>query len=227
MSELEIPLRGGLIALVPGVLMSAFDEVFLREVYAQALSPPLRSVPVAVDVGAHVGLFATWAARQARDARVFSFEAHPVNFKLLTENISQNRLDRVTAYHQAVSGSGGTARLYEHEEGYGGNSLYKEHVKQEREKYLDVPSTTLDDIVRDHGIQKIDLLKLDCEGAEYEILYKASPDTLRKVRRIGLEYHRVPGQSVAGLQDYLAKQGFRCRLAGAEPVLYAWREERA
>ena len=43
--ELEIRLRGGLVARVPGVLMSAFDEVFLREVYGRALSPPLGPAP--------------------------------------------------------------------------------------------------------------------------------------------------------------------------------------
>jgi hypothetical protein len=54
---------------------------------------------------------------------------------------------------------------------------------------LEVPSTSLDAIFAEREIEQCDLLKMDCEGAEYEILFAASDDTLRRIRRIVLEYH--------------------------------------
>ncbi len=52
-----------------------------------------------------------------------------------------------------------------------------------------VQATTLDAVFRVHDIERCDLLKIDCEGAEFDILFHACSDTLHRINRICLEYH--------------------------------------
>ena len=69
--------------------------------------------------------------------------------------------------------------------------------------------TTLDELLRRLGVARCDLLKLDCEGAEYEILYGASEETLRAIDAITAEYHvGLNEHTVAELVRFLESRGF-------------------
>lgn len=68
-----------------------------------------------------------------------------------------------------------------------------------------VVSRSLDDIMSAYGDEDYDFLKMDCEGAEYDILPMASRDTLRKVRRMAIETHAGRGEE---LRDLLISAGF-------------------
>jgi hypothetical protein len=67
--------------------------------------------------------------------------------------------------------------------------------------------------MQQNAIKHCDLLKMDCEGSEYEILRSARPETLRCVDKIVGEYHRPPGELSAKspedlLDDLLRSRGF-------------------
>lgn len=70
---------------------------------------------------------------------------------------------------------------------------------------------TLDDVFRTHQLARCDLLKLDCEGSEFEILEQASDDVLKRVEQIVGEFHDVDesGQSGTRLSQLLEYRGFR------------------
>src|SRR5688572_25562845 len=79
---------------------------------------------------------------------------------------------------------------------------------------ITVWTTTLADIFRDHGIDRCDLLKLDCEGAEYRILYSAPRDVLDRIDHIILEYHHFSqeeGANPSALRTFLEGRGFVVR----------------
>jgi hypothetical protein len=89
---------------------------------------------------------------------------------------------------------------------------------------------TFDQLVQDSVDSIIDLLKLDCEGAEYAILMGASAESLAHVQRIVMEYHDLDVEyEHSSLVRFLESSGFRVQLH-ANPVhaeigyLYAWRE---
>jgi hypothetical protein len=78
---------------------------------------------------------------------------------------------------------------------------------------MEVPTTTLDAIVAELQLEHCDFLKIDCEGAEYEILLNARPATLRKMRHICLEYHDgSTGHSHHELVALFEANGFAVRL---------------
>jgi len=54
-----------------------------------------------------------------------------------------------------------------------------------------VETIALKDFFDGNGISKVDFLKIDCEGAEYEILYNCPQDVLRKIGKISMEYHNL------------------------------------
>ena len=74
-----------------------------------------------------------------------------------------------------------------------------------------VDSVSFDDLMNKESIDHCDLLKLDCEGSEYEILQRCAPDTLRRVRRIVGEFHEGPHLSGTGadLCRFLESRSFR------------------
>jgi len=188
--------------------VAVIKDVFWHRVY----SPPGFAVEdgaVVVDVGAHIGAFAAFAARAAKDVAVLAFEPHPENFELLTSNLARNGLTQVRAQNCGVAGSKGSRDLHV-STNPAGHSL---HIAEPgRNDAMPVPTVTLADVLAMHALPAIDLLKMDCEGAEYEILEAAVPDALRRVRRIAMEAHRLDGsRTPERLASLLESQGFRVR----------------
>jgi FkbM family methyltransferase len=71
-----------------------------------------------------------------------------------------------------------------------------------------VETTSLDKIVEQCEGRRIDFLKMDCEGAEWEILTQCSEDALSQVDRIRMEFHPRAGRSTSEIIDRLVKFGF-------------------
>ncbi len=76
---------------------------------------------------------------------------------------------------------------------------------------LIIPCTTLENILTTNNLPVIDLLKLDCEGAEFEILYQSHNSTLARITNIKMEYHNNPleaTQNITALTEFLTARGF-------------------
>lgn len=188
--------------------MHILHRVLGRDEYAlDAFSP--GSFDVVVDVGAHLGFFAIRAAPLAR--RVISLEPSEENFEILQRNVSH--LPNVTPVRAAVAPQPG--ELAFHVSAIpSASSLYpvaRHPVKEVRT----VRGLTLEDVFREHGVERCDLLKIDVEGAEYPILY-GLPDRLwPSIRRICLEYDPVPDAppewTGEKLEERLRAAGYRVR----------------
>ncbi len=91
---------------------------------------------------------------------------------------------------------------------------------------LSVSCVTLQDIFNDNHIEKCDFLKMDCEGAEYEILYSCPADILERISRIAMEVHQGKGENenIEALICFLKQHGFstRCR---KRRLLWAYRRQ--
>ncbi len=143
----------------------------------------IKPTDIIVDLGAHIGAFTVFAAQKAYKGKVYAYEPNPSNFAYLKENIRLNKVDNVSIFNSAVSQNTKPFRLYispsssEHSL-YGNNS-----------KYVMVPSLRLEDIFRKNNLSGINFLKLDVEGAEYDILLNTPKKLLQKIDTIALEYH--------------------------------------
>jgi nonribosomal peptide synthetase DhbF len=89
------------------------------------------------------------------------------------------------------------------------------------------PLLSVSDVIRDHGLERIDLLKVDAEGIEDEILAGIAPEHWPLIRQVTVEVHRGPEQ-LAAAQSLLAGHGFTTVVEAspaspAEPMIYARR----
>lgn len=153
---------------------------------------PLRPGDVVVDVGANHGFAACWFARQG--ARVLAFEPSPQVYRLLERNVADNGLaDRVRTFPEAVSDHDGAAELLVSPALGGGTSTL--HPELAAANALPISGRTevrvrsLPAVIRELGLGRIRLLKLDCEGSELAILRSLDRSLLDQIDALAIEYH--------------------------------------
>jgi FkbM family methyltransferase len=165
------------------------------------------------DVGANVGYYALLAARGVGNSgRVHAFEATPTVARRLAENIKLNRLQNVTVKHAAVCDRSGEVEFRLHEDDSEGNSLvsYAHDWPAVR-----VPALTLDGYIGEQRVERVDLLKIDVEGAESLVLVGAAgllagtePPLL--IVESNPSTLLAAGSSPESLREQLARFGYRC-----------------
>lgn len=154
-----------------------------------------------VDIGANLGDTAIYfALKEAK--HVYAFEPYPYSFDYAIGNIKLNGLqDRVTILNE---GCGGESRMV---------SVDREYQNTAQSSLTDsgkgqkVQVSSLGDIIRRFGIAHPAILKVDCEGCEYDVILKASDSDLGKFEQIQIEYH----YGYLNLKNRLEKAGFKVK----------------
>lgn len=170
----------------------------------------IAETDVVLDVGANIGAFTVRAASLARKGRVVAIEPQVENLQLLESNIRRNGFTNVTVVHGALSGSDGQAALAV------GMELCPSLVFSFPGMTMEnVPTFKLRTLLDQAGIAEVDLMKMDCEGAEFDILLGASRADLRRIRRLVMEYHNVRrDRSHRELIECLQQAGFEVYCTG-------------
>lgn len=167
------------------------------------------SLDTVVDIGAHIGAFTVRVAPLAR--RVLSYEPTPASYDLLVRNTT--RFPHVKVHSAAVTAHRGTTTVFAMGTDPTINSLISSEY---HDSATTVDSITLADIFAEHGIDRCDLLKIDCEGSEYEILHAVPKELWPRIERICMEYHPVFGGNGMwtgeGLARYLAGVGHQATI---------------
>ncbi len=192
----------------------AFEEIWIRRDYTKP-GFELDRGDVVIDIGAHAGLFALYAASRARAGRIICYEPSSTAFRQLEENLRRNAVRNVTAYNVAVAGEAGERTLFSRPDRGMGSSLYEENFTAEALRPTAserVRCVTLEELFTSNSIGVCDFLKMDCECSEYEI-FRAAPDWVwRRIRRIAMEYHVAgPGRDAEELRRLMEARGFRVR----------------
>ncbi|HYR46121.1 MAG TPA: FkbM family methyltransferase [Thermoanaerobaculia bacterium] len=140
-----------------------------------------------LDIGAGFGDFSICVARRHPLSNIYAFEPLPDSLALLEENLQLNGVQNVRRFPWAVGGAAGILHLRT-ATGRSGQHTTTPAAGEGREA-IPVTSVTLDQIFAELGLERCDFLKIDCEGAEYDILLHASEKTLRRIRHVAMEYH--------------------------------------
>ncbi len=165
---------------------------------------------IIIDIGGHIGSFSIWAAKQAHQGQVFTFEPNIENFNLLQENKRLNDVSNLTAFNLAVAHKKGEITLFNSKHQNMGHSFYEDDLSSK----TIVQAISLAEILQINKIKKVDLLKIDAEGAEYQILLNTPAKVLNKVTKIILEYHDYlnHGYTYQDIKKYLSACGFEVEL---------------
>lgn len=174
---------------------------------------------IVIDVGAHFGRYTMIASKRVGlNGKVISIEADPHNFEILNRNIKLNKLTNIISLNYTVYSREEKIKLYLNNEKNqfvqtSHNTIMTDRARS-KEKFVDVQATTLDYLLKSNRIKQEDVnwIKIDVEGAEYEVL-KGATRILSKNNNISLliEVHLLSGHITLydSITKLLSTYGFR------------------
>jgi FkbM family methyltransferase len=202
------------ISLAPHLLLDGEWEMWITRVFRDLVRPGMT----VVDIGANVGWYTLLAAQDVGPSgRVVAFEANPRLAKLVRRSVDVNGFSATTAVEAtAVADRSGDVTLHVLAEHHGSSTIERDFLGFDDDlETLTVPATTLDAYVEAHGL-RIDLLKIDAEGAE-PLIISGARDTIAATPgiRILLEYAPANRRAV----ESLAEMGFAAEAVSVDSEL--------
>lgn len=182
----------------------AIKEIFVDEVYLQSL--PTGSY--IIDCGAHIGLSVIYLKKLCPTAKVIAFEPDPINFDVLKKNIASHGLSFIELRKEAVWINDTTISFVS-------DGNMSSRIGSDEGPTVQVQAIRLKDLLT----RKVDFLKLDIEGAEFEVI-KDIRDKLFMVDKIFIEYHGYFEQNneLNEILQIATDGGFRYYIKEATPV---------
>jgi len=215
--------RNNILVEVPRRLLHEFKEIFMEECYMRFLRKDITGSPTIIDIGANAGFFSLFAASRFPKANILSFEPIEYNFRQLQRNCDLNKACLISCFPKAVFGHNGKISLSFSSTDTFTTSATVFGEFNEEDMTIQVPCVTLPQIFEENDLTNCDVLKMDCEGAEYSILYNCHPDYLRRIMQMVTEVHKGSSsrENIQTLAEYLKGHGFNLRIR--DHMLWAWR----
>src|ERR687889_1245416 len=138
---------------------------------------------IVVDIGAHMGRYTIISSKRVgANGKVVAIEAHPNNFEMLNRNIKLNQSTNVVPLNYAVYSKETKIKLYlpDEESGYTmhhsimSNYIFTKYKDKTEDKFVETNANTLDYLLQIKGITDVNWVKIDVEGAEFEVLKGAN-----------------------------------------------------
>ncbi len=175
------------------------DEYKLKDI-------ELNDGDVIVDIGANVGIVSIYLAKRFPNVKILSYEAHPHTYSNFLKNIEANNVKNIIPHNLAVySKDNETLDITLDVINTGSSSCFKNDEGQITET---IPTISLDTIITNNNISSIRYLKIDCEGAEFDILEGSKLIHEIEVQDIGIEIHsfmKSHGKDVESLTELVKK----------------------
>jgi FkbM family methyltransferase len=189
---------------------AGIDSVTIMSVFFKKVYGDVNPNSVVIDIGANIGVYSIFAA--LKNAIVYAYEPEPTNFNFLLENIKLNNFEKnIFPFRKGVSGKEEKRDLYLEISPF--HSLYlKNSSNKIKINKIQIDCIPLEKIFDENKIKFCDILKLDCEGAEFEILYNTPDECFKKIREIRMEYHHQTADknyNITDLISFLGKRGFK------------------
>jgi FkbM family methyltransferase len=194
MKKISFDYNGKKVTLTGSDAIGLASQTFFTK-YSQDLSVEGN---VVVDVGASIGDTAIFFALN-KAKKVIAYEPYPV-YNDMVRNIGLNRLEnKIQAMHEGIDGKDGCVLIGADMQTKSSQKLVDRH---EGEK---IKVSSIGRMIREHGLDRQAVMKMDCEGCEYGAILEASDEELRTFCEILMEYHGP----LAPLQSKLEKAGFK------------------
>lgn len=204
---------------VQQALYPVFKEIFMEDVYSiSSVVKAISSSPVIVDIGANAGFFDILLLSKVADAKIYAYEPLPDNTKQIQKLFSQNPhlRDKLFISEVAVTGTEKhSIDLYVEAKPESSvvASIFADFDPRNSAK-ISVQCITLKEIILNNDLQTIDVMKIDCEGSEYDILYNTDPALIRRAKMLLIEVHDLDGEqhNIKALNSFLEKQVTQLRI---------------
>ncbi|HWS86557.1 MAG TPA: amino acid adenylation domain-containing protein [Pyrinomonadaceae bacterium] len=209
-----------------------YKEIFADEGYLKH-GVTLRDGDTVFDIGANIGLFTLFVHARYRGARTYSFEPIPVTCAALRRNVELYGLD-AKVYESGVGREPGHATFTFYPQVSASSGMYADAAEEERVtrafmgnqgeelaahadelmagrfagERFECQLRTVSQVMREEGIERIDLLKVDVEKAELDVLEGIAEEDWAKIRQMVLEVHDRDGR-LERVLEMLRRHGFQ------------------
>jgi FkbM family methyltransferase len=167
-----------------------------------------------IDIGSNTGFFSILASKLCGEGKVYSIEAYPLNFKKLKKNIEINSIRNIEPFNFFIGSSNNIRKLGISNENEGNCGGYTNDLDK---KIIEVQGKTLNNLIKENQIGKIDFMKVDCEGAEYEIFETLGNKTFENIKLLAMEIHYINGKNPFELIGLFKRKGFSVEILEHEP----------
>jgi FkbM family methyltransferase len=190
--------------------LATLDEIFLKQEYAWA-AEQLPETPVVVDVGANIGLASRYFLQHRPRAKILAIEASPDTFLLTQKNLGLPHISKqcrvinvaIWSHNDSVAISLPTSGAYSRATvGISGDA--------------EIRASRMDTLLEQEQIDRVDLLKVDIEGAEVE-MFRNSDKWLDRIRALTIEFHNG-SRAACNFDEIMARHGFQIRQATSHTV---------
>lgn len=192
---------------MPILRENSMDAVVLAEIENDIykIKRYVKNGDTILDVGAYTGLFANYAHSLYPNSKILSLEPIAENYSLLTRNVP----DSVLTEEVALSHKNGSALIYNF--GLESSACHSFFNVNKKGFATNVKTKTLAQIMKDYSIERLNFLKLDCQGAEFNVLTNAKNSVLCRIDYIAMEVH--PGfANTKEILGYIPFSSFRKKI---------------
>lgn len=183
-------------------------EIFSENCYYIELE---KEDPLIVDLGSHIGMTVLYFKMLFPKSRVIAFEPVPYNFEILKKNVEENQLENVELVQAVIAPKSGILRIQEPiGEGAwrsGAGIIPKGWKGIQTNQEIKVEAVGIQELLN----EKIDILKMDIEGMEYEVIRNMGPN-IRNVKNMLIEVHPRKDHRIEEIQKILTQNGFKLEI---------------
>lgn len=176
--------------------------------------PAFLKPHVIFDIGANIGVASVFLAHRFPHARIYAFEPVPANVELLRLNAAAYPC--ITVFPLALGAGDGDVEIHFSDDAHNFGGFSFSHQGSDKDRKLRVQQRRLQGIIDELRLDRVDLIKIDTEGAEYDILTSLEQGILRRVTWITGELHGERDFELLALLstwfDIEAKRSFGKRL---------------
>ena len=195
--------QGGVIKVTEFMTLFIYREIFVDGCYDVPLK--VTGDLLIVDVGANTGLFIIRMKQLYPRSHIVAYEPMPSNYRQLKENLCLSKCFGCEIFSKGVGAIARKEKLFKHPTNIGGHSIVRSQVRGNN--YIEIDLVDVGGMLEPLNGRACDLLKLDCEGAEYEILKSITKEMAQKLRMIIFE-STPPLYDENELADHLRSIGY-------------------
>lgn len=211
-----------------------FSEIFTEKEYLKH-GIVINEGDCIFDVGANIGLFSLFMGRLQENLKIYAFEPIKPIFEVLQDNIILHSLPNVCLFNYGLSSEENHEKQFTFYPNMAGNSTTQPVEKLEQREVMNAfvekeqveyffqsiqvsgKIKTLSSVIKELGIESIDLLKIDVEGEEHEVLKGIEANDWDKIKQIVVEVYDKEGR-LERIQKLLATYGFNITIEKINPL---------
>lgn len=200
---------------------SVFNEIFTEREYKILDSFIVAVKSPIIDIGAHVGMFSVYCSCFNPMMQIFAYEPDSENYAAMKENLKLNNARNVFIKNVAIGAEVGERILYLSRDSHNHSIIGAEGAGDFSGVEKKVQAVTLERILEQNRLASVSLVKMDSEGAEFEIFENLPATVFAAVENFYVEYHEYSDEMCgAKLEKIFCKNGFKVEM---KPSFYSKR----